>query len=113
MERSESMSNRAPLALSPALLAVRILLFLVFLPNGIQDLGMVEYTGVEADKVRRLLNPIPDQTEPADQTIQSAALHQTPSNSNEEGTVDSAPIKERALFKRAILIGQVHQQNTA
>ena len=57
------MSNRAPLALSPALLAVRILLFLVFLPNGIQDLGTVEFTGADADKVRRLLKPASERSE--------------------------------------------------
>ena len=98
------MSNRAPLALSPALLVVRILLFLAFLPNGIQDLGMIEFTGTDADKVRRLLNPVPEQTTPADDSVQPASLLQERGGSSGEEAVQPAPIKERALFKRAILI---------
>ena len=57
------MSSRAPFSLSPALLAVRILLCAAFLPSGIRDLGTLEYTGAEAVQVRRLLNPVPDKPE--------------------------------------------------
>ena len=98
------MNNRAPLALSPTLLAIRILLFLAFLPNGIQDLGMTEFTGADAGKVRRLLNPVADPSQPTDQQIQPAGLQQAPSEPSSEGTIEEAPITERALFKRAIVI---------
>ena len=53
------MSSRSPLALSPALLVVRILACVAFLPAGIQDLAMMEFTGEDAAKVRRLMQPVP------------------------------------------------------
>ena len=98
------MSNRAPLALSPALLVIRILLFLAFLPNGIQDLGMVEFSGAQAGKVRRLLNPVPDQPQSAEPQVQTAGMHQSTAEPSAEENMEEPPIKERALFKKAILI---------
>ena len=48
------MAARAPIALTPYLLLVRIVLFLVFVIAGIQDLRMVEFSGEDAVRIRRL-----------------------------------------------------------
>jgi uncharacterized membrane protein YphA (DoxX/SURF4 family) len=51
------MIARAPIALTPYLLLVRIVLFLAFVISGVQEIGMVDYTGEEANRVRRLESP--------------------------------------------------------
>ena len=65
---------------------------------------MVEFTGAQAEQVRRLLNPVPDQPRAGDQQIQSVGFQTTPSVASDEAGGDAEPIKERALFKKAILI---------
>ena len=99
------MRSRAPLALSPALLAVRILICAAFLPSGIQDLGMMEFTGEQAAKVKRLMNPVPDQPRSKTQAVQTASLVQAADSSlPSEAATSEDPVRARALFEKAILI---------
>lgn len=58
------MAVKAPLGMSPALLLARIVLFLAFLPVGLSELGEFEFTGQDAVRVERLMNPIPAQPTP-------------------------------------------------
>ena len=99
------MRSRAPLALSPALLAVRILICVAFLPSGIQDLGMMEFTGEKAVQVKRLMNPVPDQPRSNAEAVQTVSLVQA-ANPDQPSVNSSGEdsVRARALFEKAILI---------
>ena len=53
------MASPAPIALGPYLLLVRVILFLVLVPAGIQNLSMMTFEGVDADRVRQLREGAP------------------------------------------------------
>ena len=92
------MAARAPIALTPYLLVVRLILFVVFVPAGIQSLSMVEFTGTEAEGIRRLVEP--PQTTPS--LIETEA---TPTSS-------LVPVSREDTFKaRALYHGALQLEN--
>ena len=92
------MAVKAPLGMSPALLLARIVLFLAFLPMGLSQLGEVDFTGEEATRVERLMNPIPAQPTPV--TEVSLQADETVS----EGIPTRDSIKARKLYAIALHI---------
>ena len=89
---------KAPLGMSPALLLARIVLFLAFLPVGLAQLGEVDFTGEDAARVRRLMNPIPTQPTP----VTEVSLQTDETVSEASTTKDS--IKARRLYAIALHI---------
>jgi uncharacterized membrane protein YphA (DoxX/SURF4 family) len=87
------MAARAPIALTPYLFVVRLILFVVFVPAGIQSLSMVEFTGTEAEGIRRLAEP--PQTTPS--LIETEA---TPTSLVRVGREDT--FTARALYHGAL-----------
>ena len=53
------MASPAPIALGPYLFLVRIILFVVLVPAGIQNLSMTTYEGIDAERVRNLREGAP------------------------------------------------------
>jgi len=89
---------KAPLGMSPALLLARIVLFLAFLPVGLAELGEVEFTGQDAVRVERLMNPIPAEPTP----VTEVSLQADGTRTEPVGTKDS--IKARRLYATALHI---------
>ncbi len=87
------MVARAPIALTPYLFVVRLILFLVFVPAGIQSLSMIEFTGQEAAGIRRLATP--PQTAPGfvDDSATPSSLNNQPDDEN---------YRARALYRGAL-----------
>lgn len=98
------MRSRAPLALSPALLVIRILACVAFLPAGIQDLAMMKFTGEDAAKVRRLMQPVPTSPKTEESVVQPAAFLQSSNDQSTASGTDTDSIEARALFRNAIRI---------
>lgn len=93
------MHARAPFALSPCLLVVRVLLFLVFITAGIQEMSMVEYTDADAERVRRLVDPATTQPRLIEPSTKPAAhVHAS------EDTSNTTTISARALYRCALVI---------
>lgn len=66
---------------------------------------MMEFTGEKAAKVKRLMNPVPDQPRSNSQEVQTTGLVQAADS--DLPTVSSPgddPVRARALFEKAILI---------
>lgn len=93
------MHARAPLALSPYLLIARILLFLVFFTAGIQDMSMVEYTGSDAERVQRLIEPATAQPKLIKPSTTPIAHVDAQQDTDETSTVSA-----RALYRSALMI---------
>ncbi len=89
---------KAPLGMSPALLLARVVLFLAFLPVGLSELGEVEFTGEDAARVERLMNPVPTQPTP----VTEVALQTEEAGSEASDTTGS--IKARRLYGIALHI---------
>ena len=92
------MYARAPLAFSPYLLITRILLFVVFLPAGIHEVSNVEFTGPDAERVRRFIEPTsaePKLIEPSTTPITLV------SSQGDDAGPDT--VTARALYRDALL----------
>ena len=87
------MVARAPIALTPYLLVVRVILFLVFVPAGIQSLAMVDFTGEEAESIRRLRTPPASAPTPVDSTATPSSL---------TAQEDSGTYQAQALYRGAL-----------
>jgi uncharacterized membrane protein YphA (DoxX/SURF4 family) len=87
------MVARAPIALTPYLFVVRLILFLIFVPAGIQSISMIEFTGQEAEGIRRLVAP--PQTTPSliDDTVTPSSL---------ELREDDESYSARSLYRGAL-----------
>ena len=92
------MAVKAPLGMSPALLLARVVLFLAFLPVGLSQLGEVEFTGEDAARVERLMNPLPAQPTP----VTEVAWQTSEKESDANGT--PASVKARRLYGVALHI---------
>lgn len=90
------MASNAPIALSPYLLVVRIILFLVFVPAGIQSIAMTTFTGAEADRVRELRER--STSEP--QLVEPEATPTSLQATNQQTVDDSYPA--RKLYATAV-----------
>lgn len=90
------MVARAPIALTPYLLVVRLLLFVACLPAGIHGLSMVEYAGADAVEVRRLERPAS-----TDETSAPEATTPAP----EVGSIEARALYRRALQFEALGLG--------
>ncbi len=91
------MAAKAPLGMSPALLLARIVLFLAFLPVGLAELGEVEFTGEEAVRVERLMNPVPTQPTPVTEVSQQTEADET-------ATSPTQSVNARRLYATALHI---------
>ncbi len=94
----QPLAVKAPLGMSPALLLARIVLFLAFLPVGLSQLGEADFTGEDAARVERLMNPIPAQPTP----VTEVSLQTDETVSETVATKDS--IKARRLYAIALHI---------
>lgn len=93
------MAARAPFALTPYLFLARILLCLVFVPAGAQDLRMVEFQGDDAERIERLLTP--PTTEPQ---VTDGAATPTALVTHEPTATQGATVQARSLYRMALTV---------